>query len=127
MANLVTRVGVHRSRVRPHAQAWDNDDWPRITEHAYLQRWGDADGAPEYAELELALAEHTQIKVPTLVLHGLEDADNLPATTENQSEYFTGPYERRALPGVGHFIPREAPGTTAAAIASFAEAKVSHL
>ncbi|WP_280274472.1 alpha/beta fold hydrolase [Nocardia wallacei] len=99
------------------ARAWDNDDWPAITAHAYLHRWGERPGAPEYDELERTLSGHPPIGVPTVVLHGAADRDNLAHTTETQRKYFTGHYERHVLPGVGHFVPREAPSTTSAAIA----------
>ncbi|MBF6175006.1 alpha/beta fold hydrolase [Nocardia blacklockiae] len=98
------------------ARAWDNDDWPRITAHAYLNRWGEQPGAPEYADLDQHLATHPPIEAPTVVLHGADDRDNLPHTTETQRRYFTGPYQRHVLPGIGHFVPREAPATTARAI-----------
>ena len=65
-------------------------------------------------------AEQPPIAVPTLVLHGSEDADNFPETTEGKDRYFTGTYTRRVLPGVGHFVPREAPHDTAVAIREFA-------
>jgi pimeloyl-ACP methyl ester carboxylesterase len=51
-----------------------------------------------------------------VVLHGERDGDNLAETTEGKEELFAGPYERRTLPGVGHFPPREAPEATARAI-----------
>ncbi|WP_221761084.1 alpha/beta fold hydrolase [Kibdelosporangium aridum] len=54
--------------------------------------------------------------MPALVVHGREDADNTPATTEGKDHLFTGPYERRVLDGAGHFVPREAPEATAEAI-----------
>ncbi|MEV5707511.1 alpha/beta hydrolase [Actinoallomurus sp. NPDC052274] len=102
------------------SKAWDNEDWPNITVHAYLQRWGEAPGAPEYDELENRLSCVPSVKVPTLVLHGNDDADNLPHTTEGKEAHFVNGYQRRLLDGVGHFVPREAPARTAAAILEFA-------
>ena len=49
------------------------------------------------------------IEVPTLMIQGEGDLVTLPSTTEHTSMYFTGPFERVALPGVGHFPTREAP------------------
>jgi pimeloyl-ACP methyl ester carboxylesterase len=103
------------------ALAWHNDDWAAITVHAYLHRWGEATGAPEYAQWESHLADLPPIDVPTLVLHGDEDADNLPVTTEGKEPHFRASYTRRLLPGVGHFVPREAPRETAAAVREFAD------
>jgi pimeloyl-ACP methyl ester carboxylesterase len=98
------------------ARAWDNPDFCEITANAYLERWGEEHGALEYDELDKQLADLPKIAVPTMVLHGEQDADELPATTADQERYFTAGYERRLLPGVGHFVPRESPASTAAAI-----------
>ncbi|WP_211328621.1 alpha/beta fold hydrolase [Thermomonospora umbrina] len=91
------------------AAAWDNPDWHAITVHAYLQRWGEAAGDPAYDDLEDRLAHRPPITVPSIVLHGGRDADNLPETTEGKESLFTAGYERNVLPGIGHALPREAP------------------
>ncbi|WP_163513224.1 alpha/beta fold hydrolase [Fodinicola acaciae] len=98
------------------AQAWDNDDWPEITIHAYTHRWGEARGDPAYEDIEAKLLEPAAVQVPTLVVHGDEDGDNLPTTTESMEHLFASDYERLVLPGVGHFPPREAPDAVADAI-----------
>jgi pimeloyl-ACP methyl ester carboxylesterase len=98
------------------AEAWDNPDWPAISVHAYLHRWGEADGDPAYQDIEDRLAEPPPIRVPTLVLHGEQDGDNHAGTTEGKDALFTRAYQRVLLPGIGHFPPREAPETTARAI-----------
>ncbi len=54
------------------------------------------------------------------MLQGAEDRDNLPVTSENKARYFSGRYERRLLPGTGHFVPREAPDVFAEAIRAIA-------
>lgn len=51
----------------------------------------------------------TQIRVPTRVLHGADDACVLPETTERKESSFAYEYARRLLPGVGHFPQREQP------------------
>jgi hypothetical protein len=61
------------------------------------------------------------VQVPTLVLHGAEDGDNLPETTEGKDDLFAAEYERRVLEGVGHFPPREAPGAVADAVVRSAD------
>jgi len=98
------------------ALAWDNDDWLSVTVHAYRHRWGAADGDPAYKQIEDRLREPAQVHCPTLVIHGAEDADNLPETTQSQDGLFTGGYQRLVLDGVGHFPPREAPQRVAEAI-----------
>lgn len=94
----------------------DNADWPDVSIHAYRQRWHDAKGAPEHDEVERRLAEPPVIGVPTIMLQGADDRDNLPLTSEHKERYFSGGYERRLLPGIGHFVPREAPQAFADAI-----------
>ncbi|MER6923692.1 alpha/beta fold hydrolase [Streptomyces spiralis] len=98
------------------ATAWDNPDWAEISAHAYLHRWGEAPGDPAYQAIEDRLADPSPVRVPCLVLHGERDGDNLPGTTEDKDDLFTGHYERVLMPGVGHFPPREAPQATAEAI-----------
>ena len=100
------------------ASAWDNDDWPLLTVHAYLHRWGEAAGDPAYAQIEQRLAEPAPILRPTLVIHGSQDADNLPYTTASQDHLFRAGYRRLLLEGIGHFPPREAPELVADAILS---------
>jgi pimeloyl-ACP methyl ester carboxylesterase len=95
------------------AQAWENDDWPAISVHAYLHRWGEADGDPAYAEIERKLAGPVPVVRPTLVVHGSQDADNLPETSVGKEDLFTAGYARTVLDGIGHFPPREAPAEVA--------------
>ncbi|MCA0046370.1 alpha/beta hydrolase [Mesorhizobium sp. B283B1A] len=98
------------------ATSLDNPDWAEISLHAYRQRWHDANGAPEHEDVERRLAKSPNIAVPTLMLQGADDGDNLPITSEGKEKYFTAGYERRLLPDVGHFVPREAPQAFARAI-----------
>ncbi|MBO0874255.1 MAG: alpha/beta hydrolase [Pseudonocardia sp.] len=98
------------------ALAWANEDWPAITVHAYLHRWGEAAGDPAYDEIERRLAEPAPLLRPTLVVHGADDADNLPETTAGKEGLFHAGYRRLLLDGVGHFPPREAPAAVAEAI-----------
>lgn len=44
--------------------------------------------------------------------------------TEDKAAHFTADYQRVAVPGGGHFVPREAPGTVAELVA---ELLVEHL
>ncbi len=93
------------------AASWDNPDWVEVVLHAYRFRWGAAAPDPRYAALEQRLLPQPIITVPTLVLHGELDGASLVASSEGKEPYFSGPYERRVLPGVGHYVPREAPQT----------------
>lgn len=98
------------------AASFDNPDWADVVLHSYRHRWGYAEGDPSYAATEERLAGTPAIRAPTLVIHGAADACNAPATSTNRERFFTGPYERIELGGVGHFPQREAPAEVAAAI-----------
>ena len=98
------------------AASWDNPDWVAVTLHSYRHRWGNAPGDPRYAGLETQLSPLPPIRVPTTVLHGEEDGATLPETTADKEKFFANGYERHVLPGVGHFIQREAPRVVVDAI-----------
>lgn len=101
------------------AQAFDNDDWADVTLHSYRHRWGHAAGDPRYAADQTALTPPPVLDVPTLVLHGEADAVNHPDTSAGKERFFRGGYQRRLLPGAGHFPQREDPAAVAAAILRF--------
>jgi pimeloyl-ACP methyl ester carboxylesterase len=102
------------------ARAWANDDWPRITVHAYLHRWGEAAGDPAFEATEARMLSAPPIEVPTVVLHGDEDRGNPASSSEAKEAHFTAGYRRAVLPGVGHLLPREAPRETADAVLELA-------
>ena len=101
------------------ADAFENPDWPEVTLHSYLHRWGHAPGDPAYEHDEARLQPAPQLALPTLVLHGAADGVNEPQSSQGREAYFIGRYERQLLDGVGHFPPREAPDTVAAALLRF--------
>ncbi len=101
------------------AKAFDNTDWPEVTLHSYQHRWGHAAGDTRYAEDEQALAQVMPLDVPTLVLHGGADGVNAPQTSEDRDKYFLNRYERKVLPGLGHFPQREAPERISAELLAF--------
>ena len=74
----------------------------------YRHRHKNAPGAALYATQQAWLDDKPKIAAPTIFVTGLADACNLPASSLGQEAWFTGGYERVELPGVGHFIPREA-------------------
>jgi pimeloyl-ACP methyl ester carboxylesterase len=52
------------------------------------------------------------------MIEGGDDRCDAPSTSEGQARWFTGPYHRLVLEGVGHFPAREAPDAVAAALTS---------
>jgi pimeloyl-ACP methyl ester carboxylesterase len=101
------------------AASFDNPDWAEVVLHSYRVRWGLAPTDPAYAEIEQRLAGTPAIGVPTLVLHGGGDPCNEPASSAGKERFFTGPYRRVVLDGVGHFPQREAADAVVAAIVPF--------
>jgi pimeloyl-ACP methyl ester carboxylesterase len=89
-------------------KSFENPDWAEITLHAYRVRWGEAPPDPTYAQLEARQIAAKSIEVPTLMIQGGDDRCVLPGTSDASSQYFTGPYARHVLNGVGHFPTREA-------------------
>jgi pimeloyl-ACP methyl ester carboxylesterase len=104
------------------AASFANEDWPAITIHSYRVRWEAAEPDARYDDLERRQRAVHRISVPTLLVHGADDRCVAPEASENKEAHFTAAYERRLLPGVGHFPTREAPGRTAAWIADFLRA-----
>jgi pimeloyl-ACP methyl ester carboxylesterase len=100
------------------AQSWDNPDWVDVVLHSYCFRWGAAPPDPRYAALEKQLEPQPKISVPTILLHGELDGASLVTSSEGKEQCFSGPYERRVLAGVGHYVPREAPSAIVDAILS---------
>lgn len=94
------------------AAAWDNPDWFDVTLHAYLHRWYEMPGDPRHEPNERRFVDAPQVQRPTIMLHGELDP-NRPVTSEGKEHLFPNGYDRRVLPGLGHFVPREAPGLIA--------------
>ena len=101
------------------AQAFDNPDWPEVTLHSYCHRWGHAPGDPAYAADDAALNPAPVLAVPTLMLHGAADGVSLPETSAGKEAFFSGPYERELLSGLGHFPQRENPQGVTDAVLRF--------
>ncbi|MFI7120302.1 alpha/beta fold hydrolase [Amycolatopsis sp. NPDC049868] len=99
------------------APSLHNPDFVDVVIHSYRHRFGLAEGDPRYQALEDLIAEEPAITVPSVVLESGDDGIGGPSAAGDR-EYFTGPYEHRVLPGVGHNVPQEAPEAFAAAVAS---------
>lgn len=104
------------ARFAASAPSFDNPDFVAVTIQSYRHRYGNAAGDPAYDDIERRLAAQPKIAVPTVALHGEADGVQPPETSAGHARHFTGPYERRVLPRVGHNIPAEAPDAFAGAI-----------
>ena len=98
------------------AKSFDNPDFVDIVIHSYRHRFGYAPGDPAFEAMERRLAPQPPISAPAIVLHGEGDGVNIPAAATAQTRFFTGPYQRRLIPVIGHNVPQEAPAAVAAAI-----------
>jgi pimeloyl-ACP methyl ester carboxylesterase len=98
------------------AASFDNPDFVDVVIHSYRVRYGYVPGDPALAPIENKLAAQPKITVPAITLQGEAMGTNPPEASAGHVKYFTGPYERRTIPRVGHNIPQEAPRETAEAI-----------
>ncbi|MFI9847493.1 alpha/beta fold hydrolase [Nonomuraea sp. NPDC051941] len=99
------------------AAAFDNPDYAAIVIHNYRWRLSLADGERRYDGLEQRLAARPVIKVPTITLDAERDPFTAPpGDGSSYREMFTGAYEHRALAGIGHNLPQEAPTAFAQAV-----------
>ena len=102
------------------AAAFDNPDFVAVVIHSYRHRFGLVPSEPATAPVQARLAAQPAITVPTIVLHGADDGVTPAAHSAAHARHFTGPYERRVVPGVGHNLPQESPESFVAAIRALA-------
>jgi pimeloyl-ACP methyl ester carboxylesterase len=98
------------------AGSFDNPDFVEVVIQSYRHRYGYAAGDPALAGIEAGLARQPKITVPTINLHGGHDGVGPVSDRDGRAHFFTGSYERRVLPGIGHNVPQEAPIATVAAL-----------
>jgi pimeloyl-ACP methyl ester carboxylesterase len=98
------------------ARSFDNPDFVDVVIHSYRVRYGYVAGDPALAAIEQKLAAQPKIAVPTITLQGEDAGTSPPEASIAHAKFFTGPYQRRALPRVGHNVPQEAPSETAQAV-----------
>jgi pimeloyl-ACP methyl ester carboxylesterase len=100
------------------ADAFDNPDFVDVVIQSYRHRYGYAPGDPALEPIEAQLAQQPAIHVPTIALYGMDDGVThyRPPDPNQPDPHFTGPYERRDIPGVGHNLPQEAPDSLVSAI-----------
>jgi len=98
------------------AASFDNPDFVAVTIHSYRHRYGNAAGDSKLNEIEQRLAQQPKISVPTIVLQGEADGVHPPGSSEHHAAFFSGPYQRRVLPRIGHNPPQEDPRSFADAV-----------
>jgi len=91
------------------APSFDNPDFVAIVIHSYRVRHGHAPSDPQYDAIERRLAERPPITVPSMMLLGADDHVTPSRQSQNDLSLFPAGTERRVVPGVGHFMPREKP------------------
>jgi pimeloyl-ACP methyl ester carboxylesterase len=91
------------------AVSFDNPDFVAVTIQSYRHRFGYAAGDPALEPIEQKLAARPKIIVPTIALQGEADGIMPPQGSEMHAAFFSGPYQRRVLPRVGHNPPQESP------------------
>jgi pimeloyl-ACP methyl ester carboxylesterase len=98
------------------AASFENPDFVDIVIHSYRHRFGYAPGDPDLEAIEQRLAASPPITVPTIVLQGGGDGVSSATGAATQARFFTGSYQHRIIPVVGHNIPQEAPAAVAEAV-----------
>jgi pimeloyl-ACP methyl ester carboxylesterase len=91
------------------AASFDNPDFVPIVIHSYRVRHGNAPSDPRFDDAERHLSTRPPITVPTMILHGGDDAVSPLRPAGPELAMFPPGTERHVVPGVGHFMPREQP------------------
>ena len=63
--------------------------------------------------------------MPTSMLQGADDRCDLPETSEGKERFFKKGYDRKVLPDIGHFVPREAPDEVVDAIRPLSRRRIT--
>lgn len=101
---------------RRTAAAFANRDHAAVVLHNYRWRLGLARGQRRYERFERTLAGAPAVTVPTITLDPLLDPFTAPGDGASYRARFTGAYEHRTLPAIGHNLPQEAPTAFAQAV-----------
>ena len=98
------------------AASFDNPEFVPVVIHSYRHRYGLIPGDPAVEETERKLTAQPCIGVPAIALDGDADGVMQGDGSARHARFFSGPYERRVLRGVGHNAPQEAPRAFAQAV-----------
>jgi len=102
------------------AASFDNPDFVDVVIHSYRHRFALAPGDPAFEATERKLTAQPPITVPTIALDGGGDGVIRAGGARYHTKHFTGPFERREIPLVGHNLPQEAPAEFARAVLDLA-------
>jgi pimeloyl-ACP methyl ester carboxylesterase len=103
------------------AGSFENPDFVEVVIHSYRHRFAYVAGDPAFDSIEAALERQPAIAVPSISLCGEDDGVGPPRAVDHAAHHFTGRYERRLLPGVGHNIPQEDPQAVVRALLDLME------
>ena len=100
------------------AGSFDNTDFVDCVIHSYRHRNLNAPGESRFLDIEQQLAKRPPISVPTIAVHGGDDAFGRPAAEITAVERTTLPMliDKRIVEGAGHFVPHEKPDAVASAL-----------
>jgi pimeloyl-ACP methyl ester carboxylesterase len=100
------------------AASFDNPDFVDCVIHSYRHRNLNAPGEPRFLDMEQQLARRPPIAVPTIAVHGGDDAFGRPAAEITAAERTMLPMliDKRIVEGAGHFVPHEKPEAVASAL-----------
>ncbi len=99
------------------APSFDNPDYVDVVIQSYRHRFAYCPGDPALEAIEARLQAQPQISTATINLDGEADGVRpISRASDPSAKKFSGFYERRILPGIGHNVPQEAPAETVAAI-----------
>jgi pimeloyl-ACP methyl ester carboxylesterase len=104
------------------AASFDNPDFVAVTIHSYRHRYGNVPGDPKLEQIEQLLVQQPKISVPTIALQGEADGVHPPESSAHHAAFFSGPYQRRELPRIGHNPPQEDPQAFANAVLQIMQA-----
>lgn len=100
------------------ADSFDNPDFVDVVIHSYRHRFGLVPGDPAVEETEKDLKKLPKIAVPSIALDGEDDGVAPMGGSSDHRQFFTGTYDHRTLPRIGHNLPQEAPRQFAEAVLS---------
>jgi pimeloyl-ACP methyl ester carboxylesterase len=102
------------------ALSFENPDFVAVVIHSYRVRFGLVPGDPAVEATEQRLLARPQIAARASALVGGGDGVTRADGSARHRKHFSGPFERRVIPRVGHNLPQEAPDEFAAAILALA-------